>query len=121
LSLLKLLGNGRSLALHRGIGKSDGRVGQGRKPGDPCLEGCVAGDPQDAAVALFGDLQGDQQALVLHAPGDVQTRAIVANSRLSGAVDHHAGLGHAVSRQRRLALPSLDAGSRARLRPASIA
>jgi len=113
LVLLKLLGYGRALTLQRGIGKSNGGVGQGGEPRDPSLERGVAGDAQDAAVARLGDLQGDQQTLVLDAPGHVEPHSIVANGRLGGPVDDHAGLGDTVGGKRRPPLARLHAGDRA--------
>ncbi|HVY89610.1 MAG TPA: hypothetical protein VG942_12125, partial [Hyphomonadaceae bacterium] len=72
-------------------------------------------------MAHLGDLQGDKQTLVMHASGDVQPSPIVSDGRRRRAVDHHAGLGHAVGRQWRPALTRRDAGSRARLGPRPIA
>jgi hypothetical protein len=121
LGLLKLLGDGRALALQCGIGKSEGGIGQGREPRDTGLEGCVAGDHQHAAMARLGDLKRDQQTLVMDPSGDMQASTIVADGRRRRAIDHHAGLGHAVGLERRPALARRHAGPRTRVGPRPIA
>jgi hypothetical protein len=121
LVLLKLLGDGRALALQCEIGKSDSGIGLGRQPCHTGLEGCVAGDRQHAAMARLGDLQGDEQTLVMDASGDMQASPIVADGRPRRAVDHHAGLGHAIGPERRPALARRHAGRGTRVGPRPIA
>ena len=66
-------------------------------------------------MALLRDLDRGHHALVLDAAGYVQPRPVVPDGGLGSAIDENAGLGDAVGRDRRPALPRRDARHVARL------
>lgn len=68
-------------------------------------------------MALFRDLQSNQQTLVLHTARHVEPRPIVSDGRFGGPVDYNAGLRDAVGGQRRTPVACFDAGGRTRLGP----